>query len=87
MYNKYTIAVYAAAISSMLVASMFAISYVQQAAAQGNQTGGGNKTSAGGGNQSSSNQSTAAGGSNMTAGNMTGAGLATSGTTTGGGSG
>ena len=65
----------------MFVASMFAISFVQQAAAQGNQTGEGNQTSAGGGNKSSSNQSTAAGGSNMTAGNMTGAGLATSGTT------
>jgi hypothetical protein len=62
MYNKYTIAPYAAIISSMLVASMFAISYVQQAAAQGNQTGGGgsaagwNKT--GGGNQTSGGGST-----------------------------
>jgi hypothetical protein len=76
MSSKYTVALYAAIISSTLVASIFAISYVQQAAAQGNQTGGGNKTS--GGNQTG-------GGGNMTAGNMTGAGLATSGTPTGGG--
>jgi hypothetical protein len=58
MYNKYTIALYAAIVSSMLVASIFAISYVQQqAAAQGNQTsaGGGNKT--GGGNQTGNNTS------------------------------
>ena len=41
MSNKHTIAVYAAIISSMLVASMLAISYIQQAAAQGNQTSGG----------------------------------------------
>ena len=42
MNNKYTIALYASVISSMLVASMFAISYVQQqAAAQGNQTSAG----------------------------------------------
>jgi hypothetical protein len=47
MNNKYTIALYAAIISSMLVASMFAISCVQQAAAQGNQSSSANKTSAG----------------------------------------
>jgi hypothetical protein len=41
MYNKYT----AAFVSPMFVTAMFAISYVQQAAAQGNQTGGeGNMT-------------------------------------------
>ena len=57
MYNKYTIALYAAIVSSMLIASIFAISYVQQqAAAQGNQTsGGGNMT--GGGNQTGNNTS------------------------------
>jgi hypothetical protein len=76
MDNKYTTALYAAIISLMLVASMFAISYVQQAAAQGNQTGGGgNQTSAGGGNQ------TSAGGGNMTATGVLG------GATTGGGGG
>jgi hypothetical protein len=41
MFNKYTTALYAAVIASVLVASMFAISYVQQQAlAQGNQTSG-----------------------------------------------
>ena len=58
MKNKYTIALYAAVISSMLVASMFAISYVQQQAlAQGNQTssGGGNKTAGAAGSNRSSN--------------------------------
>jgi hypothetical protein len=75
MYNKYTIALYAAIVSSMLVASIFAISYVQQAAAQGNQTsaGGGNKT--GGGNQT--------GGGGSTSGKMTGAGPVTGGATSG----
>ena len=58
MYNKHTTALYAAVIASVLVASVFAISYVQQQAlAQGNQTGG----AAGGTNQSSSN-STSSGG-------------------------
>jgi hypothetical protein len=47
MNNKYTIALYASVISSMLVASMFAIIYVQQAAAQGNQSSSANKTSGG----------------------------------------
>ena len=57
MYKEYTIALYAAIVSSMLVASIFAISYIQQAAAQSNQTsaGGGNKT--GGGNQTGNNTS------------------------------
>ena len=74
MYNKYTIVLYAAIVSSMLVASIFAISYVQQAAAQGNQTsaGGGNKT--GGGNQT---------GGGSTSGKMTGAGPVTGGATSG----
>jgi hypothetical protein len=65
MYNKYTIALYVAVVSSMLVASMFAISYVQQAAAQGNQSSSGNKTGGGG--------------VNKTSGAMTGAGAVTGG--------
>jgi hypothetical protein len=73
MFNKYTTtALYAAVIASVLVASMFAISYVQQQAfAQGNQTSG---TAGGSTNQSNSN-STSSGGA------------ATSGTTTGASSG
>jgi uncharacterized membrane protein YgcG len=59
MYNKNTTALYAAVIASVLVASVFAISYVQQQAlAQGNQT---SETTGGGTNQSSSN-STSSGG-------------------------
>ncbi|MFL6407558.1 MAG: hypothetical protein ACJ71F_10860 [Nitrososphaeraceae archaeon] len=58
MFNKHTTALYAAVIASVLVASVFAISYVQQALAQGNQTGG----AAGGTNQSSSSNSTSSGG-------------------------
>jgi hypothetical protein len=69
MYNKHTTALYAVIIASVLVASAFAISYVQQQAlAQGNQTGG----AAGGTNQSSSN-STSSGGGAATGGNTTGA--------------
>jgi hypothetical protein len=69
MFNKHTTtALYAAVIGSVLVASMFAISYVQIALAQGNQTGG----AAGGTNQSSSN-STSSGGGAATGGNTTGA--------------
>jgi hypothetical protein len=68
MFNKHTTALYAAIIGSVLVASMFAISFVQQQAlAQGNQTGG----AAGGTNQSSSN-STSSGGT-ATGGSTTGA--------------
>ena len=52
MFNKHTTALYAAVIATVLVASIFAISYVQQqAAAQGNQTTGGT----GGTNQSGTN--------------------------------
>jgi hypothetical protein len=59
MYNKHTTALYAAIIASVLVASVFAISYVQQQAlAQGNQTSG----AAGGTNQSSSSNSTSSSG-------------------------
>jgi hypothetical protein len=40
MFNKHTTTLYATVIALVLVASMFAISYVQQQAlAQGNQTG------------------------------------------------
>jgi hypothetical protein len=73
MSSKYTVALYAAIISSMLVASMFAISYIQHAAAQGNQTGGGG--SAAGGNKT--------GGGGSTSGKMTGAGPVTGGATSG----
>jgi hypothetical protein len=70
MFNKYTTALYAAVIASVLVASMFAIRYVQQQAlAQGNQTSG---TAGGGTNQSSSN-STSSGGAAITGGSTTGA--------------
>jgi uncharacterized membrane protein len=61
MYNKHTTAVYAVVIASVLLASMFAISYVQQRAlAQGNQTSGG--AAGGGTNQSSSSSSNATSG-------------------------
>ena len=45
MYNKHTTALYAAVIASVLVASVFGISYVQTALAQANQTGGTNQSS------------------------------------------
>jgi hypothetical protein len=79
MSSKYTIALYAAIISSMLVASMLAIGYVQQALAQGNQTGGGG--SAAGGNKTGGGNQTSGGGS--TSGKMTGAGPVTGGATSG----
>ena len=47
-----TIALYAAIISSMLVASIFGIIYVQQAIAQGNQSSANNTS---GGNQTGGN--------------------------------
>jgi uncharacterized membrane protein len=71
MYNKHTTALYAVVISSILVASMFAISFVQQALAQGNQTGGG------------SNQTSGAG-SNQTSGSATSGGVAAGGSSTSG---
>ena len=68
MFNKHTTALYAAVIASVLVASVFAISYIQQQAlAQGNQTTG----AAGGTNQSSSNST--GGGAATTGGTTTGA--------------
>ena len=52
MFNKHTTTLYAAVIASVLVVSVFVISFVQQQAlAQGNQTTG----AAGSTNQSSSN--------------------------------
>jgi len=69
MFNKHTTALYAAVIASVLVASVFAISFVQQQAlAQGNQTTG----AAGSTNQSSSN-STSSGAATTTGGTTTGA--------------
>jgi hypothetical protein len=70
MSNKYTTtALYAALVASVLVASVFAISYIQQQAlAQGNQTGGGNQTSG--------NNTSGAAGSNRASGNATGGGTA-----------
>ena len=57
MFNKHTTALYAAVIASVLVASVFAISFVQQQAlAQGNQT-----TGAAGSTNQSSNNSTSSG--------------------------
>ena len=55
MYNKHTVASYAAIISSILAASVLAIGFVQHVVAQGNNTSG----SSGGAS------------SNMTGGNMT----------------
>jgi uncharacterized membrane protein len=70
MFNKHTTALYAVVISSILIASVFAISFVQQALAQGNQTGGGaNQTSGAGSNQTNSSGTSggaAAGGSSTT---------------------
>ncbi len=69
MSNKYTTtALYAAIIASLLVASVFAINYIQEALAQGNQTGGGNQTSG--------NNTSGAAGSNRASGNATGGGTA-----------
>jgi hypothetical protein len=69
MSSKYTATtLYAAVIASVLVASMFAISYIQEALAQGNQTGDGNQTS--------SNNTSGAAGSNRASGNATGGGTA-----------
>ena len=57
MFDKHTTALYAIIISSIVIASVFAIGFVpQQASAQGNQTTGGS----GNGNQTSSNFHSAA---------------------------
>jgi len=63
MFDKHTTALYAIVVSSLVIASIFAIGFVQQqASAEGNQTSGGS----GSGNQTSSNSTsggTAPGGS------------------------
>jgi hypothetical protein len=70
MYNRNTTALYAAIISSIVVASLFAIGFVQeQALAQGNQTQG--------------NQTSGSTGSNQSGSNSTGVSAATGGSTTG----
>ena len=57
MFDKHTTALYAIVISSLVIASVFAIGFVQQqASAQGNQTSGGS----GSGNQTSSNSTSGA---------------------------
>ena len=67
MFNKNTAALYAIVISSLVVASVFAISFVpQQASAQGNQTSGGGGSS-----------------TNHTSSNSTGGGSTAGGSTTG----
>ena len=69
MSSKYTaITLYAAVIASVLVACVFAISYIQGALAQGNQTARSNQTS--------SNNTSGAAGSNRASGNATGGGTA-----------
>ena len=66
MFNKYSTVLYAAIISSVVVACVFAISFMQQQVlAQGNKIGGG-----------SSNQTSGAAGSNRASGNLTGGGTA-----------
>ena len=64
MFNRNTTALYAVVITAVLVASVFAISFVQQqAVAQGNQTGGGgNKTSGAPGSNRASGNATSGGG-------------------------
>ena len=62
MFDKHTTALYAIVVSSLVIASIFAIGFVQQqASAQGNQTSGGS----GSGNQTAATQlgGTAPGGS------------------------
>ena len=67
-YKYTTTALYAALLASVLVASVFAISYIQEALAQGNQTGRANQTSG--------NNTSGAAGSNRASGNATGGGTA-----------
>jgi hypothetical protein len=72
MFNKRETALSLMVVSAILVASFFAISFVQQALAQGNTSAGGNMSSAGGAmmNKTGANQT---GGAmmNQTGGNMT----------------
>ena len=69
MFNINTTALYAAVIASVLLASVFAISYLQQQAlAQGNQTAGASVDT----NQSGSNSTSSSGGA-ATGGTTTGA--------------
>jgi hypothetical protein len=69
MSSKYTaITLYAAVIASVLVACVFAVSYIQEALAQGIQTADGNQTSG--------NNTSGAAGSNRASGNATGGGTA-----------
>jgi uncharacterized membrane protein len=83
MFNKHTTALYAVVISSIVVASVFAIGFVQQALAQGNQSSAGNQTS-GGGAGGGSNKTSGAPGSNRASGNATSGGTAAGGSTGGG---
>jgi hypothetical protein len=65
MFNKYSTALYAVVISSLLVASVFAISFVQQQAlAQGNQTSGAAGSNRASGNATSGGKAANAGGPN-----------------------
>ena len=71
MYNKHTMALYAAVISSIVIASVFGIGFVQQqAVAQGNQTGSASSNMTGG---------NMTGGGNMTSGGTSGNSSSTSG--------
>jgi hypothetical protein len=84
MFNKHTTALYAVVISSIVVASVFAIGFVQQALAQGNQSSAGNQTSGGGAAAGSGNKTSGAPGSNRASGNATSGGTAAGGSTGGG---
>jgi hypothetical protein len=76
MYNKHTVASYAAIISSILAVSVLAIGFIQHVVAQGNNTG--SSSSSGG---VSSNMT--GGGGNMTSGNTTSSGSTNSSSSTG----
>ena len=64
MYNKHTVASYAAIIASILVASVLAVGFVQHVVAQGNNTSGSSSSGGPPGNMTG-------GGGNMTSGNTT----------------
>jgi hypothetical protein len=76
MYNKHTVASYAAIISSIIVATVLAVGFVQHVIAQGNNTSGG------GGSGASSNM-TGGGSGNMTSGNTTSSGSTNNSSSTG----